>query len=313
MKTMISLLKREFWEHKGMFLWTPLCVAAVIIFVFILPFLNGHALFGARVLGRIAKFKEDIPRVSELLASMYLLFSGPLLVVMAIIIFFYCLGALFDDRRDRSILFWKSLPVSDFQTVMSKLVTASLIVPVIFIMCAIAMSFVMLMIVSIALSTQDVYVFQDLFLNGKLYLTPLQLLGTLPVYILWALPSIGWLMLVSSWAHSRVFLWAVGIPLLLVFLVGMLDLLLGQNSDMKWFSDLIVGRALGGVFPGAWVEFEHIPLASFTRPAGAGVDFGKVLSVSWQTMLSLQLWLGVVAAAGMFYLTVRLRRWREAA
>jgi len=313
MKAMISLLKREFWEHKGMFLWTPLCVAAVIIFVFILPFLKGHALFGARILGRVAKFKEDIPRVSELLASMYLLFSGPLLVVMAIIIFFYCLGALFDDRRDRSILFWKSLPVSDFQTVLSKLITASLIVPVIFIMCAIAMSFVMLMIVGIALSSQGVYVFQDLFLNGKLYLAPLQLLGTLPVYILWALPSIGWLMLVSSWAHSRVFLWAVGIPLLLVFLVGMLDLLLGQNSDMKWFSDLIVGRALGGVFPGVWIEFEHIPLTSFTRPAGAGVDFGKVLSVSWQTLLSLQLWLGVVAAAGMFYMTVRLRRWREEA
>jgi ABC-2 type transport system permease protein len=313
MKAMISLLKREFWEHKGMFLWTPLCVAAAIIFVFILPFLKGNALFGARILGRVAKFKEDIPRVSELLANMYLLFSGPLLVVMGIIIFFYCLGALFDDRRDRSILFWKSLPVSDFQTVLSKLITASLIVPVIFIMCAIAMSFVMLMIVGIGLSSQGVYVFQDLFLNGKLYLAPLQLLGTLPVYILWALPSIGWLMLVSSWAHSRVFLWAVGIPLLLVFLVGMLDLLLGQNSDMKWFSDLIVGRALGGVFPGVWIEFAHIPLTSFTRPAGAGVDFGKVLSVSWQTLLSLQLWLGVVAAAGMFYMTVRLRRWREAA
>ncbi|BBB65784.1 ABC transporter permease [Undibacterium sp. YM2] len=313
MKTMISLLKREFWEHKGMFLWTPLCVATVIIFVFILPFLRGHALFGARILGRVATFKEDVPRVGDLLASMYLLFSGPMLVVMAIIIFFYCLGALFDDRRDRSILFWKSLPVSDFQTVLSKLITASLTVPVIFILCAIAMSFLMLMIVSIALTTQDVYVFQDLFLNGKLYLAPLQLFATLPVYILWALPSIGWLMLVSSWAQSRVFLWAVGIPLLLVFLVGMLDLLLGQNGDMKWFSNLIVGRALGGILPGAWIEFEHVPLASFARPSGTGVDFSKVLSVSWQTMLSLQLWLGVVAAAGMFYLTVRLRRWREAA
>ncbi|MFZ6642803.1 hypothetical protein ACO0LL_23995 [Undibacterium sp. TC4M20W] len=313
MKTMISLLKREFWEHKGMFLWTPLCVAGAMIFVFLLPFLRGHALFGARILGRVTTFKEDIPRVGDLLASMYLLFSGPLLIVMAIIIFFYCLGALFDDRRDRSILFWKSLPVSDFQTVLSKLITASLTVPVIFILCAIAMSFLMLMIVSIALTTQDVYVFQELFLNGKLYLAPLQLFATLPVYILWALPSIGWLMLVSSWAHSRVFLWAVGIPLLLVFLVVMLNLLLGQNGDIKWFSNLIVGRALGGILPGAWIEFEHVPLASFARPSGTGVDFSNVLSVSWQTMFSLQLWLGVVAAAGMFYLTVRLRRWREAA
>ncbi|MBI3731162.1 MAG: hypothetical protein HY254_22890 [Burkholderiales bacterium] len=313
MKTMVCLLKREFWEHKGMFLWTPLCVAGAMIFVFVLPFLRGHALFGARILGRVAAFKEDIPKVSDLLANMYVLFSGPLLAVMSIIIFFYCLGSLFDDRRDRSILFWKSLPVSDFQTVLSKLFTASLIVPVIFFLCAIAMSFIMLMIVSIALATQDVYVFQELFANGKLYLAPLQLLGTLPVYILWALPSIGWLMLVSSWANSKVFLWAVGIPLLLVFLVGMLDLLTGQDGNLKWFSELIVGRALGGIFPGAWVAFEHISPSTFTRPSGVGVNFGRIFFASWQTMLSLQLWLGVVVAAGMFYLTVRLRRWREAA
>ncbi len=313
MKTMISLLKREFWEHKGMFLWTPLCVAGAMIFVFLLPFLRGHALLGAHILGRVATFKEDIPRVSDLLASMYLLLSGPLLAVMSIIIFFYCLGSLFDDRRDRSILFWKSLPVSDLQTVFSKLITASLIVPVIFILCAIVMSFIMLMIVSIALSTQDVYVFQDLFLNGKLYLAPLQLLGTLPVYILWVLPSIGWLMLVSSWANSKVFLWAVGMPLLLVFLLGMLDLLMGQDGNLKWFSELIVGRALGGIFPGAWVGFEHISPNAFARTSGVGVDFSRVFFTSWQTVFSLQLWLGVVAAAGMFYVTVRLRRWREMA
>src|SRR3546814_20822192 len=49
---------------------------------------------------------------------------GLLVVVLGFVVFFYCLGALYDDRRDRSILFWKSLPVSDASTVLSKVFSA---------------------------------------------------------------------------------------------------------------------------------------------------------------------------------------------
>lgn len=313
MKTMISLLKREFWEHKGMFLWTPLSVAAAMICVFIVPFLYGSNLFGARIIDRVGRMRDDTQRVGDALASTYMLTSGPLLAVMAVIIFFYCLGCLHDDRRDRSILFWKSLPVSDFQTVLSKLLVACLLIPLIFLTIATVMSFCMLMILSVAFSTQEVFIFKDLLANGKLYLTPLQIAGILPVYILWALPSLCWLMLVSSWARSKVFLWAVGIPLLIVFLIGMLKQLMFQDTEMQWFIDLILGRSIGGLVPGAWIRFEGIPLNAYFPLSKADSGWNRIFMISWHTLTSLQLWLGVLLAACMFYMTVRLRRWREAA
>ncbi|MFZ6875483.1 hypothetical protein ACO0LF_25740 [Undibacterium sp. Di27W] len=313
MKTMISLLKREFWEHTGMFLWTPLSVAAAMICVFTMPFLFGQHLISAHVLDRVGRMRDDTQRVGDALASIYMLSSGPLLIAMAGIIFFYCLACLHDDRRDRSILFWKSLPVSDFQTVLSKLLVACLVVPLIFLTIATAMSFCMLMILSIAFSTQEVFIFKDLLANGKLYLTPLQIAGILPVYILWALPSLCWLMLVSSWARSKVFLWAVGIPLLVVFLIGMLKLLIYQDADMQWFVDLILGRSIGSLVPGAWIRFESIPLNAYFPLSKEDSGFERIFMISWHTLTSLQLWLGVLLAACMFYMTVRLRRWREAA
>lgn len=313
MKTMISLLKREFWEHRGMLLWTPLSVAAAMICAFIVPFLYGSKLISAHTISRVGRMKDHTQQVGDALANTYMFSSGPLLAVMSIIIFFYCLACLYDDRRDRSILFWKSLPVSDFQTVLSKLLVACLLIPLIFLTIATVMSLCMLMIVSIAFSTQEVFIFKDLLANEKLYLSPLQIIGILPVYILWALPSLCWLMLVSSWARSKVFLWAVGIPLLIVLLIGMLKQLMFQDTEMQWFVDLFLGRGIGGLIPGAWLRFEDIPLSTYFPSSRKDFSWGQIFMTSWQTLSSLHLWIGVLVAACMFYLTVRLRRWREAA
>ncbi|MFZ6780623.1 hypothetical protein ACO0LD_27645 [Undibacterium sp. Ji83W] len=312
MKTMIYLLRREFWEHKGMFLWTPLASASAMLLVFVLPVIFGKTLLKERHFARIASMRDHTALVGDVLARVYMMFTGPILAVMAFIIFFYCLGCLYDDRRDRSILFWKSLPVSDVETVLSKLLTACVVVPVIFLLIGTAMSFIMMVIVSIGLATQDVYLFKDLLLNKTLYLSPLQVFGMLPVYVLWALPSLGWLLLVSSWARSKVFLWAIGVPLMSLLLLTMAQTIQFQSLDVSWFADLIVGRGLGGIVPGSWVHFEHIPYETAFRPGTNGVDFGAVLSISWNTLSSPQIWWGVLAATLMFYMTIRLRRWREA-
>ncbi|MFZ6658906.1 hypothetical protein [Undibacterium sp. TJN19] len=312
MKTMLYLLRREFWEHKGMFLWTPLAAAFAMILVFALPVIFGKTLLQERHFARIAAMRDHTALVGDALARVYMTFTGPILAVMALIIFFYCLGCLYDDRRDRSILFWKSLPVSDFETVLSKLLTASVVVPVIFLIIGTVMSFIMMTIVSIGLATQDVYLFKDLLLNERLYLSPLQVFAMLPVYVFWALPSLGWLMLVSSWARSKVFLWAIGLPLISLLLLTMVQKIQLQNLDVSWFADLIVGRGLAGIIPGSWIHFEHISYETAFRPGANGVDYGAVLAISWDTLTSPQIWWGVLAAAVMFYMTIRLRRWREA-
>ena len=58
--------------------------------------------------------------------------------MLGFVVFFYCLGSLYDERKDRSVLFWKSLPVSDRDTVLSKALSALVVAPTLAIAVGIA-------------------------------------------------------------------------------------------------------------------------------------------------------------------------------
>ena len=139
MNAFVTLLKREFWEHRGGFLWAPLVVISVFVMITLMGLTIGEAHIGGRnmqISGMpIAQMLESasIEKQAEItqgiqigLASMAMLVQ----IVLGFVLFFYLLGALFDDRKDRSILFWKSMPVSDLQTVASKVASAAVVAPV---------------------------------------------------------------------------------------------------------------------------------------------------------------------------------------
>src|SRR6476469_5893969 len=125
MNTYKWLLKREFWEHKGGFFWTPavvgalmtLFLAASIIAGLVVKTQHGMQINGEQVtnLGKIVT-PEQKTQVIDALSNGYIGTAAPLFFVMAFVVFFFCLGSLFDERKDRSVLFWKSLPLSDTQT-----------------------------------------------------------------------------------------------------------------------------------------------------------------------------------------------------
>ena len=138
MRTFKALLEREYWEHRGAFLKTPIIIGIVMSVILLLIYfttdrfdikMNGGQLaeFGAQSIGSIdatkIQFGLDVFMLGS--ASLYHL-------VLFFILFFFVLGSLYDDRKDGSILFWKSLPVSDTQTVLSKLATAIVVAPLIF-------------------------------------------------------------------------------------------------------------------------------------------------------------------------------------
>ena len=132
-----------------------------------------------------------------------MLLAGVLLacVVLAFVVFFYALGSLYDDRRDRSILFWKSLPVSDTQMVLSKAAWALLLAPLVAVGVGIVIGLVLWIISALTLSVNGVSAGTAVFTHSH----PLRIIGgvlaSLPVYILWALPTVGWLMLCLSLIH----------------------------------------------------------------------------------------------------------------
>ena len=219
MNTMKWLLRREFWEHKGAMLWAPL-VAAALLFCL----LSGTVLYGAAQ----GEFKQELSiklqskgdrttvvhtglgaipqdakvQMAEVAANGYIGLAAPLFAMLAVVAFFYCLGALHEERRDRSILFWKSLPVSDTQTVLSKVLTAAVVAPLITIAVGTFLSILTLFVVGAVAAFEGINLFGMILSNANFYLTPLALVGLLPVYLVWALPTIGWLLMVSSWAKS---------------------------------------------------------------------------------------------------------------
>jgi ABC-2 type transport system permease protein len=324
--TMKWLLRREFWEHKGSMFWAPVVVAALLVL-----FVGGSLGYGlathgigrhVEINGQVVShgtFAAALPaetreKVVHVASSMYLAAGSPLFIILTGAVFFYCLGALYDERRDRSILFWKSLPVSDGMTVLSKVVTALCVAPMITMALATGASLALLLIGCAVLSAGGVNMFGALFASPDLYLQPLRLLGLLPVYIVWALPTIGWLLLVSSWARTKPFLWAVGVPLIAVILAKWISMALGgfehDALNVQWFSSQVVGRALGGLVPGIWFAFtDGIPHA--LPPTENGIDMHGVFAASWMTLATAKAWIGALIGAAMIFGAVRLRRWRD--
>src|SRR5690606_25376648 len=125
-----------------------------------------------------------------------------------------CIGALYDERKDRSVLFWKSLPVSDGETVLSKVVSATVTVPLLATAVAIATMLVFLLMLSVMVMAHGGNPWELIWGPGNPLLIAVYALAAIPVYALWALPIVGWLMLCSAWARSVPFLWALLVPVL---------------------------------------------------------------------------------------------------
>ncbi|UQV44713.1 hypothetical protein KIV45_23440 [Janthinobacterium lividum] len=320
------LIRRELWEHKGMLVWTPALIGVVMTVLGALMaaatvakskmhtalIVNGEEIswstvFNTRTFG---------PRRTEFIdavANNYTYAAAPLFLALGFLVFFYCLSALHDDRRDRSVLFWKSLPVSDTQTVLSKAAIALLVAPLIVAAAASLTSLALILILSGVLAANGIHVFAELLGSSGLYLGPLRVFGLLPVYCLWALPTVGWLLMVSSWAKSKVFVWAVGVPLLLLILTVWAGKLTQTENDLSWIQMNVIGRALLGTLPGSWYLFEPelLPRMHAMAEGGSHMTRIDVFSNSWSSLALPAAWLGAAAGAALIYAAIRLRSWRE--
>ena len=327
MNTMKWLLRREFWEHKGGFVWAP--VIAALIMVVLVGGVLGYGVASGKMGSDNISIQVDgeevhntsvtkvltaekRAEVANVAANNYIAVGAPIFAVLPVVAFFYCLAALYDDRRDRSILFWKSLPISDTDTVLSKLVTVLVVAPLITIGVATAVALAIWFLGALAASHLGISLFGPVLSNVNFYLAPFYLVAMLPVYILWALPTAGWLLLVSSWAKSKVFLWAVGVPLMAAVLLKWLDYLLGMTGGVTINADWIINNVLEaillGLVPGTWFMEAG---SALPQPGANGVPLLPMLTYSWSTLAKPELWAGVVAGVAMIVGAIRLRRWRD--
>jgi ABC-2 type transport system permease protein len=120
--------------------------------------------------------------------------------------------------------------------------------------------------------------------------------------------------MVSSWARSKVFLWAVGTPLIVVVLLKWFNFVVERFSeyaiDTHWFVQNVVARGLVGLIPGIWFPFTlNDPHALAGKVHG--LDLGAVFTQSWLSLATPGVWLGALAGALMIVAAIRLRRWRD--
>ena len=317
MNTFKWLLKREFWENRGGFVWAPVITAAIYLFfnlvglVLVAVGLRRAETTGDFNLGHGMAELADPARageVSRVLEMVFLGLGAPLYLVVAVVVFFYCLGSLYDDRKDRSILFWKSLPVSDAQTVLSKVVMALFVAPAIATVAAIATSFLLLAIMSAFIAAHGA---NPMYLwdVGAIARAVFNQVAALPVYALWALPTVGWLMLCSAFFRRVPFIWATLIPVLAGIMVWILGLgaIIERSVTFVWVH--IVLRVLSGTLPGIDIPYR---LAWFPEQAqGDTPEQVAAIFSAGQTYTALAmpaLWIGAAIGVLMIFAAIQLRR-----
>jgi ABC-2 type transport system permease protein len=271
---------------------------------------HGMQINGEQVtnLGKIVT-PEQKAQVIDALSNGYIGTAAPLFFVMAFVVFFFCLGSLFDERKDRSVLFWKSLPLSDTQTVLSKAMMALVGAPLITLGFAVVTSVLSLLVILVGAALSGLNLFGGVLSSPATYVAPFMAAAMLPVYVVWALPTVGWLMMVSSWARTKVFLWAVGVPVLTGVLISWFNAMFDFNWDVQWFWQHIVARGLLSVVPGAWFGF--VDPAGGMQVHNNHLDFTFLLTQSWKTLASVHAAVGAVVGAAMIFAAARIRRWKD--
>jgi ABC-2 type transport system permease protein len=291
-----TLVRREFWEHRALWI-APLAVAGLLL-ICALP---THGAFQINVDEGVQALSPQQKAVLFALAQWGL--SVPHYLVMIIVLNFYLIDCLYAERKDRSILFWKSLPVSDGATVASKLFVGLIVVPVATFVLALITSLLFTAIWNLraTFGHSPELVLWDTVALFKVQI--LMLLG-LVVSILWYAPLVASLMLASAWVRRNVLLWVTLVPLLALIVEKI-------AFGTHYVSGLIEYRTVG-----IWdsVHLEGAILGSMTRVGAEEiVSLPRVLDHVniGGAFTNIDLWLGLVVTGAFAYAAARIRRYRD--
>lgn len=315
----VWLVKREFWEYRGSFLWTPLIIAAVMLAFMLMGLITAE--FTARQHGFTLNGIHIDQLTSHLDADAMAKFQGaldvgvltmtlPIRITLFFVVFFYALGTLHNDRADRSVLFWKSLPLSDMQTVLAKVAAALLVAPALALVGMIALQLGFLLLLTVYAGLHGVNVLTLVWSPTHLIALWLKLLVLIPVNALWALPCLGWLLLCSAYARSKPFLWAVMLPIIAGVLVSWMQLMNVFDLRSGWFWSHIVGRILLSLVPESWIDMST--LRSLEHIDNPGDAISNLLSVGsmFDRFATPNFLIGVAAGVAMIAAAIWLRRSR---
>jgi ABC-2 type transport system permease protein len=290
MSIMPTLIRRELWEHRS--LWVvPLVIGGLIVAAAMFP----HADL------QIDSADVATPqKYMDLFALFHSALTIPQFLLLALLLPYYLLDCLYAERKDRSILFWKALPVSDAQTVLSKLLVALVIVPLGVFVLTLFTDIAASGILAVRLrNSQMVRAFLSWDTEVWLHTQGL-ILAALVMVMLWYAPIAGYLLLVSAWAKRGAFLWAAMPPLVAMLI------------EKIAFGTTHVVKLLGYRLNGIWGALGFTHDAADTGAAGGEHAAGMLDRVTPLAALeNIDLWLGLAVTVAFVWLTIRMRRHQD--
>jgi ABC-2 type transport system permease protein len=298
----LALVRRELWEHRSIYV-TPLAITSIVTLgtLAMLIFAGGFAkeldlaIFGATNIAGDAERKVA-------LTGFFVGTSWVFLFAAMVLTVFYALDSLYAERKDKSILFWRSLPITDAEAVISKLVTAIVVIPVVTVAAIIATHIVNLIVTSIWVSIKGGDAGHLIWGSVPLLDNWLAAFTVTLAIAVWMSPFIGWFLFVSAFTKRS--------PLLMAFmplaLVPLLELIFIRSSI---FADAVLTR--GGMIPlfrgmdlEGFFDEDSMHLSEETGSLLAHIDVVQFLT-------SPSMWAGVVVCGLFVTAAVYVRRYRD--
>ncbi len=304
MNSFKALVKREYWENRGSIFLSPAIIAAVLAAIMILGTITGDTFVEThhgeinlwdKFPQAVEEFNniEEEKRTQAIQISLYaprILFG----FVMMLICLFYCLGSLYDERKDKSILFWKSLPVSDTATVLSKFVSVCFMIPIVY-FAVVAAFQVFLLVYGTVLAWFGGSLGVNVWTSSNLFGVLFNSLFSFVVATLWLAPLWAWFMFASAWAKKVAFLWGT----LPIFMVAIAEGWIFRSSH---FIEMVGERVARG-FTTLNSDMHFL----------VGKDmFDEHYVAKWYEVLGESgFWIGLIVAAGFLAGAIYTRRHRD--
>ncbi|MCU0755940.1 MAG: hypothetical protein MUE46_12580 [Xanthomonadales bacterium] len=315
LRRLAALVWRELLEFRGMLVYGPFAVVALVLIFGLLGVVLSEKhmvqVDGAPLIAKGALAAMEDPQYAEKLrvGLDVALWAVGLLVhlTLGLTVFFYALSATYDERKDRSILFWRSLPTSDLEAVAAKLLTALVVAPAIALLALVILQLGTLLVVALGVSLREGSAWTLILSKASPLNAALRYVALYLVNMLWLLPLVGWLFLVGVWAGRVPFLWATLGPVLLFALNQWAHWFFNVPAVAQHFLNLLGARAISLALP--------IP------PEGAG-DRGRYFDQlsknglppwtdPFTTLTDPNLWIGAVIGIAMLAGAVWIRRRRD--
>jgi ABC-2 type transport system permease protein len=297
-----ALIRREIWEHRSLYV-TPAVVGGVMVLTLLTAFVFASGYQEIVDIGIVGA--QNLVGDAERRAALLAILVGntvPFIIAGAILTVFYCLDSLYAERKNKSILFWRSLPITDAETVISKFLTTAIAIPVIAFGVIVVTHLVILAITGVFVSIEGGSSMLLVWKSAPLFDVWAGILIITLLIPIWFSPFIGWFLFVSAWTKRS--------PLLMAFL----PLILLPVLEYWVFRTHLIGDAIRtrfdqlpifkGIEPELFFDEQEFVANMDAISLLAYIDVGEFLT-------SPQMWAGVIVCGLLMTAAIYVRRYRD--